>query len=70
MKSTKSLNFNELKNMDIKDLYNLLKEKKLLLFNLRIKLKTMQLKNYNEISFIKKDIARISTVISSKKGSL
>ena len=70
MKSTKSLNFNELKNMDIKDLYNLLKEKKLLLFNLRIKLKTMQLKNYNEISFIKKDIARISTAISSKKDSL
>lgn len=56
--------------MDVKDLYNLLKEKKLLLFNLRIKLKTMQLKNYNEISFIKKDIARISTAISSKKDSL
>ena len=66
MKSIK--NFNELKNMDIKQLSSLLKAKKLSLFNLRVKLKTMQLKNYNEIASTKKDIARISTAISFKKG--
>ena len=43
----------------------MLKEKKLLLFTLKQKLKTMQLTNPKEISQVKKDIARINTAISA-----
>ncbi|ABK82084.1 50S ribosomal protein L29 [Campylobacter fetus] len=49
------------------ELNALLKEKKVLLFTLRQKLKTMQLTNPNEIGETKKDIARINTAISAAK---
>ena len=45
----------------------MLKEKKLLLFKLRMKLKTMQLKNTNEIKETRRDIARINTALSALK---
>jgi large subunit ribosomal protein L29 len=41
-------------------------EKKVLLFTLRQKLKTMQLTNPNEIKEVRRDIARINTAISAQ----
>lgn len=43
-----------------------LKSKKLELFTLKMKQKTMQLTNTSEIGVVKKDIARIMTAISAK----
>jgi len=60
------MKFTEIKDKDLKDLNELLKEKKLLLFKLRSKLKTMQLNNPNEIKEVRRDIARIKTAITSK----
>ena len=48
------------------ELAELLKEKKVLLFTLRQKLKTMQLTNPNEIKEVRRDIARINTAISAR----
>ncbi|HIP30651.1 MAG TPA: 50S ribosomal protein L29 [Sulfurospirillum arcachonense] len=48
------------------ELAELLKEKKVLLFRVKQKLKTMQLTNSNEINEVRKDIARISTAISAQ----
>ncbi|EJN0603167.1 50S ribosomal protein L29, partial [Campylobacter coli] len=45
----------------------MLKEKKVLLFTLKQKLKTMQLTNPKEISEVRKDIARINTAINALK---
>ena len=51
------------------ELLELLKEKKVLLFTLRQKLKTMQLTNPNEIKEVRRDIARINTAISAQVRS-
>ncbi len=51
------------------ELAELLKEKKVLLFTLRQKLKTMQLTNPNEIKEVRRDIARINTAISAQVRS-
>lgn len=61
----------ELNEKSQQELQELLKEKKVLLFTLKQKLKTMQLTNPNEVGDVKKDIARINTALSalSKKGS-
>ena len=60
---------NAYKNGDFKKsetLYKkLLKEKKVLLFELKTKLKTMQLTNTSELRAAKKDIARIQTAITA-----
>lgn len=55
----------DIKDKSVVELEALLKEKKLLLFTLRQKLKTMQLTNPNEIREVKKDIARINTAINA-----
>jgi len=47
------------------ELAQMLKEKKVLLFTLKQKLKTMQLTNPNEIREVRKDIARINTAITA-----
>ena len=47
------------------ELAQMLKEKKVLLFTLKQKLKTMQLTNPNEIREVRKDIARINTAIAA-----
>ena len=60
------MKFIDLKDKSVADLQKLLKEKKTLLFELRIKLKTMQLTNPSEISAVRKDKARINTALSSK----
>jgi large subunit ribosomal protein L29 len=58
-----------IKDKDAKALVELLKEKKLLLFRLKGKLRTMQLSNPNEIREVKKDIARIQTAITTASAS-
>jgi large subunit ribosomal protein L29 len=61
------MKYSDIKDKDLKDLNALLKEKKVLLFELKIKLKTMQLTNTNELRVIKKDIAKIQTAITAVK---
>ncbi len=62
-----------MKYIDLKDkseaeLVELLKEKKLELFTLNAKLKTMQLTNTSEIRAAKKDIARIQTALTAVRS--
>ncbi len=52
-----------------KELQDLLKEKKMELFETKMKLKTMQLQDSSLISKIKKDIARIKTAMRAKRGN-
>ena len=59
------MKYTEIKDKTAVELNTMLKEKKLLLFTLKQKLKTMQLTNPKEISQVKKDIARINTAISA-----
>jgi large subunit ribosomal protein L29 len=47
------------------ELNDMLKEKKVLLFELKTKLKTMQLTNTSELRVVKKDIAKIQTAITA-----
>lgn len=61
------MKFTELKEKDTKELEGLLKEKKTALFELKLKLRTMQLTNPSEIRSVRKEIARINTAISAKK---
>ena len=60
------MKYTELKDKSVEELNALLKEKKVLLFSLRQKLKTMQLTTPREISALKKDIARVKTAINAK----
>ena len=62
------MKFTELQDKDIAELQKMLKEKKSLLFEKRLQLKTMQLTNPSEIKTIRKDIARINTALSTKKN--
>jgi large subunit ribosomal protein L29 len=62
-----------MKYIDIKDkseaeLVEMLKEKKLELFTLKAKLKTMQLTNTAEIKVARRDIARINTALSAARS--
>jgi large subunit ribosomal protein L29 len=50
------------------ELLAMLKEKKLELFTLKAKQKTMQLTNTNELTTAKKDIARIQTALSAVRS--
>ena len=58
------MNYTDLKEKNLDELIVLLKEKKVLLFELTIKQKTMQLTNTSELKAVKKDIARIKTAIT------
>jgi large subunit ribosomal protein L29 len=62
------MKYTDINDKDLSELNSILKEKKVLLFELKTKLKTMQLTNTNEISIVKKDIARISTAITAKSN--
>jgi large subunit ribosomal protein L29 len=59
----------DLKDKDESALNEMLKEKKLLLFKLRAKLKTMQLTNTAEIKVARQDIARIKTALSAARSN-
>ncbi|MFQ6342290.1 50S ribosomal protein L29 [Campylobacter sp. VTCC 70190] len=59
------MKYTEIKDKTAAELATMLKEKKVLLFTLKQKLKTMQLTNPKELSQVKKDIARINTAINA-----
>lgn len=61
------MKYTELKDKSVTELNAMLTEKKVLLFTLRQKLKTMQLSNPNEIKAVRKDIAKINTAINAAK---
>ena len=61
------MKYTEIKDKSLQELEGLLREKKLLLFQLRAKLKTMQLQDTSEIRKTRRDIARIKTAIAEKK---
>ena len=61
------MKYTDIKDKSVAELNALLKEKKVLVFTLRQKLKTMQLSNPNEISAVRKEIAQINTAISASK---
>lgn len=63
------MNYTDLKDKSLNELTELLKEKKVLLFELKAKLKTMQLTNTSELKAAKKDIARIQTAITAAKAN-
>ncbi len=62
------MNYTEIKEKSLQELEGLLREKKLELFELRMKLKTMQLQDTSQIRKTRKDIARIKTAIAQKKA--
>lgn len=59
----------ELRNLTYEELQKKLKEARQELFNLRFQLATGQLKNYKKIKQVKKDIARILTVLKEMEKS-
>ena len=59
------MNYTEIKDKSLSELQTLLKEKKVLLFELKAKLKTMQLTNTSELRIAKKDIAKIQTAMTA-----
>lgn len=59
----------DLRNMTVEELQKKLKEARQELFNLRFQLATGQLKNYKRIKEVKKDIARILTVLKEMEKS-
>ena len=63
------MNYTDLKDKSLQELTELLKEKKVLLFELKAKLKTMQLTNTSELRVAKKDIAKIQTAITAVKAN-
>lgn len=63
------MNYTDLKDKNLSELQVLLKEKKVLLFELKAKLKTMQLTNTAELKATKKDIARIQTAMTAAKAN-
>ncbi len=60
------MKYTDIKDKDLSELRQLLKDKKTELFTLRIRLKTGQLTKPSEISVVRKDIARIATAIAAK----
>ncbi len=62
------MKYTDISSKTLAELKALLKEKKVSLFELKMKLKTMQLTNPNEIRVAKKDIARIQTAITVQAG--
>jgi len=63
------LNFEDLLQKSEAELQELLRNKKMELFETRMKLKTMQLQDTSLVSKIRKDIARIKTAMRQKRGS-
>ena len=58
----------ELRNLSVEELEKKLKDLKAELFNLRFQLAVNQLENPHKISDVKKDIARVSTILNEKKA--
>ena len=62
------MKYTDIQEKSLKELTALLKEKKLELFTLKAKQKTMQLTNTSELRVAKKDIARIKTAITAAQS--
>jgi len=62
------MNYTDISGKSMTELSEMLKEKKLELFTLKAKLKTMQLTNTSELRVAKKDIARIQTAITAARS--
>ena len=62
------MNYTDISSKSVAELTETLKEKKLELFTLKAKLKTMQLTNTSELRVAKKDIARIQTAITAARS--
>jgi len=60
------MKYTELQDKTLEELNTLLKDKKVELFENKMKLRTMQLQDSSVIRKIKKDIARVKTAISAK----
>ncbi len=60
------MKYTEIANKSAAELNSLLKEKKLQLFHQRQQLKTMQLRNPNEIRATRKEIAQILTALNAQ----
>ena len=63
------MTYSNLTEKSLEELTALLKEKKVLLFELKTKLKTMQLTNTSELRVVKKDIAKIQTAITAASAN-
>ena len=59
----------EVRDLPINELKEKSKNLRIQLYQLRSKLKVGQLKNYSSLSGIRKDIARMETIIKEKVGS-
>jgi large subunit ribosomal protein L29 len=62
------MNYIDIKDKSEADLLAMLKEKKLELFTLNAKQKTMQLTNTSELRVAKKDLARIQTALTAVRS--
>lgn len=62
------MNYIDIKEKTEAELLAMLKEKKLEVFTLNAKQKTMQLTNTSELRVAKKDIARIQTAITAARS--
>jgi len=62
------MNYIDIKDKSEADLTAMLKEKKLELFTLNAKQKTMQLTNTTELRVAKKDLARIQTALTAVRS--
>jgi large subunit ribosomal protein L29 len=60
----------ELRRLGVPELTKQLEEAHQELFNLRFRLATMQLKNHREVRHVKKNIARINTILKEKELGL
>ncbi|NEW61077.1 50S ribosomal protein L29 [Sulfurovum sp. bin170] len=59
------MKYTDIQTKTVEELTAMLKEKKLALFTLKAKQKTMQLTNTSELRVAKKDIARVQTAITA-----
>jgi len=62
------MKYTELQDKSVAELQELLKEKKVEVFTLKAKLKTMQLNNTSELKAARKDVARIMTALSAARS--
>jgi large subunit ribosomal protein L29 len=62
------MNYIDIKDKSEAELLEMLKEKKLELFTLNAKQRTMQLTNTSELRVAKKDIARIQTALTAVRS--
>jgi large subunit ribosomal protein L29 len=63
------MNYTDIQTKSETELLEMLKEKKLELFTLKAKQRTMQLTNTSELRVAKKDIARINTALSALRNN-